>query len=100
MQNASIESFNGRLRDELLNETLFTSMAQAASRLDAGGPTTTTTLPGILVCFRAKQFYFKVARNAPDYSFGLYIYAFPVQQGLITSIPSASAAEIVVLLSR
>jgi hypothetical protein len=29
MQNSFIESFNGRLRDELLNETLFTSLAQA-----------------------------------------------------------------------
>jgi putative transposase len=29
MQNAFIENFNGRLRDELLNETLFTSLAQA-----------------------------------------------------------------------
>ncbi|UGY29409.1 MULTISPECIES: IS3 family transposase [Bradyrhizobium] len=29
MQNAFIESFNGRLRDELLNETLFMSLAQA-----------------------------------------------------------------------
>jgi putative transposase len=29
MQNAFIESFNARLRDELLNETLFTSLAQA-----------------------------------------------------------------------
>jgi len=29
MQNGYIESFNGRLRDELLNETLFTSLAQA-----------------------------------------------------------------------
>jgi putative transposase len=29
MQNAFIESFNGRLRDEQLNETLFTSLAQA-----------------------------------------------------------------------
>ncbi|MGY4427587.1 transposase InsO family protein [Bradyrhizobium sp. F1.13.1] len=29
MQNVFIESFNGRLRDELLNETLFTSLAQA-----------------------------------------------------------------------
>ena len=29
MQNAFVESFNGRLRDELLNETLFTSLAQA-----------------------------------------------------------------------
>jgi putative transposase len=27
MQNGFIESFNGRLRDEFLNETLFTSMA-------------------------------------------------------------------------
>ena len=29
MQNGFVESFNGRLRDELLNETLFTSLAQA-----------------------------------------------------------------------
>ena len=29
MQNAFIESLNGRLRDELLNETLFSSLAQA-----------------------------------------------------------------------
>jgi putative transposase len=29
MQNAFVESFNGRLRDECLNETLFTSLAQA-----------------------------------------------------------------------
>ncbi len=28
-QNAFIETFNGRLRDEPLNETLFTSLAQA-----------------------------------------------------------------------
>jgi putative transposase len=34
MQNAFIESFNGRLRDEFLNETLFTSLIQA--RLAAG----------------------------------------------------------------
>ena len=36
-QNAFIESFNGRLRDELLNETLFTSLAHAreAWRLEA-----------------------------------------------------------------
>jgi putative transposase len=32
-QNAFIESFNGRLRDELLNETLFTSLAQARQLL-------------------------------------------------------------------
>jgi putative transposase len=32
-QNAFIESFNGRLRDELLNETLFFSLAHARSAL-------------------------------------------------------------------
>ena len=34
-QNAFVESFNGRLRDECLNETLFTSMAQARTVLAA-----------------------------------------------------------------
>jgi putative transposase len=32
-QNAFVESFNGRLRDELLNETLFTSLAHAREAL-------------------------------------------------------------------
>jgi putative transposase len=34
-QNAFIESFNGRLRDELLNETLFVSVAHARTMLEA-----------------------------------------------------------------
>jgi hypothetical protein len=34
-QNAFVESFNGRLRDECLNETLFTSMAQVRAVLAA-----------------------------------------------------------------
>ena len=34
-QNAFVESFNGRLRDELLNETLFTSLAHARVMLAA-----------------------------------------------------------------
>lgn len=34
-QNAFVESFNGRLRDELLNETLFTSLAHAREALTA-----------------------------------------------------------------
>ncbi len=33
MQNGFIESFNGRLQDELLNETLFSSLAQARAAL-------------------------------------------------------------------
>ena len=32
-QNAFVESFNGRLRDELLNETLFTSLAHVRQAL-------------------------------------------------------------------
>jgi len=35
IQNAFIESFNGRLRDELLNETLFPSLAQARATVSA-----------------------------------------------------------------
>ena len=34
-QNAFVESFNGRLRDELLNETLFTSLVHAREALAA-----------------------------------------------------------------
>ena len=41
-QNAFVESFNGRLRDELLNETLFTSLTHARARLCLLGRTTTT----------------------------------------------------------
>jgi len=33
MQNGFIESFNGRLRNELLNETLFTSLPQARAAI-------------------------------------------------------------------
>jgi putative transposase len=35
-QNAFVESFNGRLRDELLNETLFTSLAHDVRRSPTG----------------------------------------------------------------
>ena len=34
-QNAFVESFNGRLSDELLNETLFSSLAQVREALEA-----------------------------------------------------------------
>lgn len=38
-QNAFIESFNGKLRDECLNETLFSSLTDARARIGkmAGG---------------------------------------------------------------
>jgi putative transposase len=34
-QNGFIESFNGKLRDECLNETLFSSLTEARETLDA-----------------------------------------------------------------
>jgi transposase InsO family protein len=34
VQNTFVESFNGRLRDEFLNETLFTSLMQARQALE------------------------------------------------------------------
>ena len=34
-QNAFIESFNGKLRDECLNETLFSSLVEAREMLEA-----------------------------------------------------------------
>ena len=35
MQNGFIESFNGSFRDELLNETLFSSLADAREKITA-----------------------------------------------------------------
>ena len=35
MQNGIVESFNGRLRDELLNETQFRSLTQARGIIEA-----------------------------------------------------------------
>ena len=43
MQNGICESFNGRMRDELLNETLFFSLGHARAAKPAGSPTTTST---------------------------------------------------------
>ena len=45
IQNAFVESFNGRLRDELLNETLFRSLPHVRARSRAGATTTTPDDP-------------------------------------------------------
>ena len=45
MQNGYIESFNGRMRDELLNESLFLDLDQARQRSLLGSPTTTPRGP-------------------------------------------------------
>lgn len=41
--------------------------------------------------------YCQLTRRAPDYSYGLYIYAFPVQQALISAIPNAPAVQVILL---
>ena len=45
MQNGYVESFNGRMRDELLNESLFTSLAQARAVIAAWVADYNTTRP-------------------------------------------------------
>ena len=52
MQNGFVESFNGRLRDELLNETMFRSLAHAREvlsdwRNDYNGERPHTSLDGL-----------------------------------------------------
>ena len=44
MQNGFVESFNGRMRDEFLNETLFRNLAHARDRIAAW---VTTTIPNV-----------------------------------------------------
>lgn len=43
MQNAFIKSFNGRIRDEFLNDMTFTSLAQARVLLEDCGENTTAS---------------------------------------------------------
>lgn len=45
MQNGHVESFNGRMRDELLNETVFTSLLQARAVIAAWTTDYNTTRP-------------------------------------------------------
>jgi putative transposase len=52
IQNGFVESFNGRLRDELLNETIFRSLAHAREvlsdwRKDYNGERPHTSLDGL-----------------------------------------------------
>ena len=44
-QNGFVESFNGRLRDECLNEHLFTSLAAAKRIIEAGRTDYNTVRP-------------------------------------------------------
>ena len=45
MQNALVESFNGSFRDALLNETLFSSLAEAREKIGAWKEANTRNSP-------------------------------------------------------
>jgi putative transposase len=64
VQNAFIESFNGRLRDELLNETLFRSLAHARIMLDAWRLDYNTRRPHSRLGWLAPQAYAAARRSA------------------------------------
>lgn len=54
-QNGFVESFNGRLRDECLNETLFTSLTQARQILADWREDYNTVRPHWLCCTNGKD---------------------------------------------
>lgn len=58
-QNGFIESFNGLLRDELLNEELFDSLADARRNLDVA----TTTMFGPIRRWEIGRLHKRVGRN-------------------------------------
>ena len=49
VQNAYVESFNGRLRDECLNERWFTTLEEARGRLEAWRQDSNTVRPHSLL---------------------------------------------------
>jgi putative transposase len=64
VQNAFVESFNGRLRDELLNETLFRSLAHARAELAAWRTDYNTSRPHSRLGWLTPQAYAATRRPA------------------------------------
>ena len=64
VQNAFIESFNGRLRDELLNETLFRSLAHARAEFAAWRTDDNTNRPHSRLGWLTPQAYAATRRSA------------------------------------
>ncbi len=85
VQNAFIESFNGRLRDELLNETLFRSLAHVRAALDAWSDDYNTARPHSRLGWMTPETYAAARRSAalrsPDGS-APRTASTPAQQGI------------------
>ena len=66
MQNAYIESFNGRLRDECLNEHWFTSLPMARTIVESWRDDYNAVRPHSALGNRTpEEFAHQVARNTP-----------------------------------
>ena len=63
VQNAFVESFNGRLRDELLNERLFRSLSHARTELAAWCVDYNTTRPHSRLGWLTPQAYAATRRS-------------------------------------
>jgi putative transposase len=86
-QNAFVESFNGRLRDELLNETLFTSLAHARIALAAWKLDYNTVRPHSAIGNLAPAIYAKLSAAARQREGALELY------GGSTPLPVAATAQ-------
>jgi putative transposase len=64
VQNAFVESFNGRLRDELLNETLFRSLSHARTELAAWRTDYNTSRPHSRLGWLTPQAYAATRQSA------------------------------------
>lgn len=64
VQNAFIQSFNGRLRDQLLNETLFRSLAHARAALETWRADYNTERPHSRLGWMTPETYAATRRSA------------------------------------
>jgi peptidoglycan/LPS O-acetylase OafA/YrhL len=65
-------------------------MAVARTPLFTPVANVTTAYAAIWFAFVPRGGWIAWTRSAPDYSYGIYIYAFPIQQALISSMPGIS----------
>ncbi len=89
MQNGYVESFNGKMRDELLNETLFFNLEQARSIIAAWVEDYNTTRPHSSLAYQTPQAYAeKFAATGyhatPPRGFACQPVAYPAQPGIQT----------------
>ena len=97
MQNGYVESFNGKMRDELLNETLFFSLDQARSKIAAWMEDYDTTRPHSSLAYQtpapyAEKFTATGYQAPPLRGFACQPVAQPAKPG-IQMLKTLKAAE-------